>query len=101
MCWPRFTRFQQAVRSGGGQAGGLHLETTPHEVEECVFDAAAARQLGADYTSFCDPRLNRQQEVQVAAAWQPELRPVGDATGPGHRAGPGRRASVHLPAAIG
>jgi 3-deoxy-7-phosphoheptulonate synthase len=64
--------FQRAVRAGGGQAGGLHLEATPHDVEECVLDEASVHRLGSRYASFCDPRLNPEQALLIASAWHPD-----------------------------
>lgn len=62
--------FQFAVRSAGGVAGGLHLETTPDDVTECASHASGAAHVGDKYTSFCDPRLNPDQAVSVVSAWQ-------------------------------
>ncbi|WP_063890805.1 3-deoxy-7-phosphoheptulonate synthase [Sciscionella sediminilitoris] len=62
-------QFQVAVRSAGGVAGGLHLETTPDEVTECVPTAAQIEHVGDKYTSFCDPRLNPRQALRVVSAW--------------------------------
>ncbi|MFF4405027.1 3-deoxy-7-phosphoheptulonate synthase [Streptomyces sp. NPDC001262] len=62
--------FQHAVRTAGGVAGGLHLETTPDDVTECATDASAVGRVGDKYTSFCDPRLNPRQAVTVVSAWQ-------------------------------
>jgi 3-deoxy-7-phosphoheptulonate synthase len=64
------TRFQDAVRDGGGVAGGLHLETTPDEVTECVATPSEFGQVGRNYTSLCDPRLNLGQAASVVAAWR-------------------------------
>ncbi|WP_229324426.1 3-deoxy-7-phosphoheptulonate synthase [Streptomyces sp. UNOC14_S4] len=61
--------FQQAVAANGGTAGGLHLETTPDDVTECVGSRTRLEQVGDKYTSFCDPRLNPRQAMEVAAAW--------------------------------
>ncbi|MFD3956037.1 MULTISPECIES: 3-deoxy-7-phosphoheptulonate synthase [Streptomyces] len=61
--------FHHAVRGAGGVAGGLHLETTPDAVTECVTDASAADGPGSLYTTFCDPRLNPEQALSVVAAW--------------------------------
>lgn len=61
--------FQSAVTDGGGVAAGLHLETTPDDVRECVLDASHTGELGEKYTTFCDPRLNPQQAFDVASAW--------------------------------
>ncbi|MEV0844575.1 3-deoxy-7-phosphoheptulonate synthase [Streptomyces sp. NPDC049954] len=61
--------FHRAVTDHGGTAGGLHLETTPDAVMECVPDARTAHLVGDDYESFCDPRLNAGQAVSVVSAW--------------------------------
>jgi 3-deoxy-7-phosphoheptulonate synthase len=62
-------QFRAAVDTGGGVAGGLHLETTPDEVTECVADASTVADAELRITSFCDPRLNPAQAVQVISAW--------------------------------
>lgn len=59
--------FRAAVESGRGVAGGLHLETTPEPVTECV--ASAHEPTGPDYRTLCDPRLNPEQAVRVVEAW--------------------------------
>ncbi|MDT0392971.1 MULTISPECIES: 3-deoxy-7-phosphoheptulonate synthase [Streptomyces] len=61
--------FQEAVRSEGGIIGGLHLETTPDDVTECVPNDACADHVADKYTTYCDPRLNPSQAVAVASAW--------------------------------
>ncbi|MFB4193322.1 3-deoxy-7-phosphoheptulonate synthase [Streptomyces carpaticus] len=61
--------FQQAVRASGGVAGGLHLETTPDDVTECVRNDSEIDLVGTRYTSFCDPRLNPGQALAVASSW--------------------------------
>ncbi|MFB7663091.1 3-deoxy-7-phosphoheptulonate synthase [Kitasatospora sp. NPDC056138] len=61
--------FQQAVADGGGVPAGLHLETTPEAVSECVWSEARLDGVGERYTSLCDPRLNPQQAIGVAGAW--------------------------------
>ncbi len=61
--------FRRAVAAGGGVAGGLHLETTPEEVTECVADASALSRAERRNTSFCDPRLNPAQALSVVSAW--------------------------------
>ncbi|MFE2142361.1 3-deoxy-7-phosphoheptulonate synthase [Streptomyces sp. NPDC059456] len=62
--------FQKAVVDNGGVAAGLHLETTPDQVHECVSDEYHVDELGEKYTSFCDPRLNSEQAIEVASAWR-------------------------------
>ncbi|MFF7181587.1 3-deoxy-7-phosphoheptulonate synthase [Streptomyces sp. NPDC008121] len=64
------SEFQLAVRSSGGIAGGVHLETTPDDVTECVLGEQWAGRCGDHYTSFCDPRLNPGQAVTVLSAWR-------------------------------
>jgi 3-deoxy-7-phosphoheptulonate synthase len=61
--------FQHAVRGNGGTAGGLHLETTPDNVTECVACPDEADRAGDKYTSLCDPRLNPDQALSVVDAW--------------------------------
>ncbi len=63
-------RFQRAVSAEHGTAGGLHLETTPDDVTECVLNESMLDQVGYKYTSFCDPRLNPSQAISVASAWR-------------------------------
>ncbi|MEW2295657.1 3-deoxy-7-phosphoheptulonate synthase [Streptomyces sp. NPDC006743] len=62
-------RFLAAVMSEGGVVGGLHLETTPDDVSECVADESALDTVGTAYTSFCDPRLNPAQALAAVGAW--------------------------------
>jgi 3-deoxy-7-phosphoheptulonate synthase len=62
--------FQKAIDEAGAVAGGLHLESTPDDVVECVDDTRSMDSLGDRYTSLCDPRLNPAQALEVAAAWQ-------------------------------
>ncbi|MFF9002353.1 3-deoxy-7-phosphoheptulonate synthase [Streptomyces achromogenes] len=62
--------FQEAVRANGGVAAGLHLETTPEAVTECVSHDISLERIGDKYLSFCDPRLNPRQAVEAASAWR-------------------------------
>jgi 3-deoxy-7-phosphoheptulonate synthase len=61
--------FQVAVRSAGGVAGGVHLETTPDDVTECVLDSSQLHRVGDKYTTLCDPRLTLRQAISVVASW--------------------------------
>ncbi|GHG91396.1 3-deoxy-7-phosphoheptulonate synthase [Streptomyces lanatus] len=61
--------FQHAVAAAGGVAGGLHLETTPDDVTECVRELSEVDRVGTRYTSFCDPRLNPVQALSVVSSW--------------------------------
>ncbi|MFE4860262.1 3-deoxy-7-phosphoheptulonate synthase [Streptomyces sp. NPDC056670] len=62
--------FQSAVFENGGTPAGLHLETTPESVVECVLDSGELHHLGDKYLSFCDPRLNARQAIEVVSAWR-------------------------------
>jgi 3-deoxy-7-phosphoheptulonate synthase len=48
--------------------GGLHVELTGEDVTECVGGAAGVREqdLTTNYATFCDPRLNYQQAMELA-----------------------------------
>lgn len=61
--------FQGAVRASDSTAGGLHLETTPDDITECVPNESNIDQASTIYTSLCDPRLNPRQAVSVVSAW--------------------------------
>lgn len=61
--------FKRAVAIGNGVAGGIHLETTPNDVTECVADASEIGSVGDRYTTLCDPRLTPWQAVSVISAW--------------------------------
>ena len=55
-------------RAEGTVAGGIHLEMTGQDVTECT---GGARALTADdlqdrYHTYCDPRLNAEQALEVA-----------------------------------
>lgn len=67
------TAFQVAVRTAGGIPGGMHLETTPDAVTECVDAQCGVDQIDENYTTLCDPRLNPRQAVSVVSAWQTQM----------------------------
>ncbi|WP_392508325.1 class II 3-deoxy-7-phosphoheptulonate synthase [Naumannella halotolerans] len=52
----------------GTWPGGVHIELTGDDVTECVggADALAETDLGDRYESLCDPRLNRNQSLELA-----------------------------------
>ncbi|GAA2777075.1 3-deoxy-7-phosphoheptulonate synthase [Saccharopolyspora taberi] len=56
-------------RQLGTHPGGLHLEMTAHAVTECLggTEPVRAEDLGKNYTSACDPRLNAGQAADVAS----------------------------------
>nr|AFG19410.1 MycB1 [Streptomyces flaveolus] len=61
--------FLRAVADSGGTAGGLHLETTPDDVLECVADLSVFEGKAVRRSSLCDPQLNPEQAVSLVAAW--------------------------------
>lgn len=61
--------FCECVDAAGGLPAGLHLETTPADVLECVSGEEELFALGADYRTLCDPRLNRYQALEVVSGW--------------------------------
>jgi 3-deoxy-7-phosphoheptulonate synthase len=66
------TGFRSVLTELGEHPGGLHLETTPDQVTECVFDEWEVDRAGDIYTSFCDPRLTVGQALHVLTAWRAE-----------------------------
>lgn len=62
--------FGAVTAAAGIVAGGLHLECTPDDVDECIADdAALAQPRDGVYSTLCDPRLNPEQADAVVAAW--------------------------------
>ncbi len=57
-------------------AGGVHIEMTGQEVTECVGGAHRLTEadLGNRYETFCDPRLNAQQSLELAFLIAEELK---------------------------
>lgn len=55
-------------RANGSTLGGLHLELTGEDVTECVGGSAELDEshLSRKYETFCDPRLNYTQSLDVA-----------------------------------
>jgi len=60
----------------GTWPGGVHVEMTGREVTECIGGAHAltAADLGAAYETFCDPRLNASQSLELAFLLAEELK---------------------------
>ena len=52
----------------GTYAGGVHLEMTGKNVTECTGGARAISEadLSDRYHTYCDPRLNAEQAIEVA-----------------------------------
>ena len=70
-----FDRILEEVRSffaihaaEGTYAGGVHLEMTGQNVTECTGGARAISEedLNDRYHTFCDPRLNAEQAIELA-----------------------------------
>lgn len=61
-------QFFEVHRSLGTWPGGLHVELTGDNVTECLGGGAqlGEDQLGDNYTSICDPRLNASQSLDLA-----------------------------------
>jgi 3-deoxy-7-phosphoheptulonate synthase len=60
--------FFQVHHAEGTYAGGVHLEMTGKNVTECTGGARAItdRDLHDRYHTYCDPRLNAEQAIEVA-----------------------------------
>jgi 3-deoxy-7-phosphoheptulonate synthase len=79
----RFDSILSEVRSffdvhaaEGTIAGGVHVEMTGQNVTECVGGAhqLSEADLGARYETFCDPRLNAEQSLELAFLVAEELK---------------------------
>ncbi len=59
----------------GTVAGGVHVEMTGQDVTECVGGAHRLTEadLGGRYETFCDPRLNAEQSLELAFLVAEEL----------------------------
>ena len=55
-------------REEGSFLGGVHLELTGEAVTECVGGSEGLTEgdLGINYTTYCDPRLNEKQALELA-----------------------------------
>jgi 3-deoxy-7-phosphoheptulonate synthase len=55
-------------RSEASHLGGVHLELTGDNVTECVGGANGLNEdgLGTNYETYCDPRLNYEQSLEMA-----------------------------------
>lgn len=55
-------------RSEGSYLGGVHLEMTGDNVTECVGGANGLNEKGlhTNYETYCDPRLNYEQSLEMA-----------------------------------
>jgi 3-deoxy-7-phosphoheptulonate synthase len=65
------------VHAGEGTwAGGVHVEMTGHDVTECIGGAhqLSETDLTERYETFCDPRLNAEQSLELAFLVAEELK---------------------------
>ena len=60
----------------GSWAGGVHVEMTGQDVTECLGGAhhLTEADLGERYETFCDPRLNAEQSLELAFQVAEELK---------------------------
>jgi 3-deoxy-7-phosphoheptulonate synthase len=60
----------------GSHAGGVHVEMTGRDVTECIGGARQVSELdlGERYETFCDPRLNAEQSLELAFLMAEELK---------------------------
>ena len=60
--------FFEVHRSLGTHPGGLHIELTGDDVTECVggTEGITEAEVGTRYETACDPRLNREQSLELA-----------------------------------
>ena len=68
--------FFDACADAGTRPGGVHVEMTGQPVTECVGGAHALTEadLAARYETFCDPRLNAEQSLELAFLVAEELK---------------------------
>jgi 3-deoxy-7-phosphoheptulonate synthase len=69
-------RFFDVQQAEGTWPGGVHVEMTGSEVTECLGGAhrLTAADLSANYATFCDPRLNAEQSLELAFLIAAELK---------------------------
>ena len=69
--------FFQIHRQMGTYAGGIHIEMTGDDVTECTGGGIAAVSEGSlkdRYHTYCDPRLNASQSLELAFLVAEEIR---------------------------
>jgi 3-deoxy-7-phosphoheptulonate synthase len=67
----------QTLKKAGESLGGVHLESTPDDVTECLGGRHASvgeEDLPKAYTTYCDPRLNNSQCVDLLQELAPQLK---------------------------
>lgn len=60
--------FFEVFKQAGAHPGGVHFEMTGQNVTECIGGAhrLSEEDLGLRYETFCDPRLNAEQSLEMA-----------------------------------
>jgi len=83
-------RFFDCHAAEGTVPGGVHVEMTGQNVTECLGGAHKLTEadLSANYATFCDPRLNAEQSLELAFLIAEELKE----RRPGSAAAPARAA---------
>ncbi|MBY0335978.1 MAG: 3-deoxy-7-phosphoheptulonate synthase class II [Acetobacteraceae bacterium] len=81
-------RFFDVMAGEGSVAGGVHVEMTGRNVTECTGGAQrlTPADLAENYATFCDPRLNAEQSLELAFLIAEELK--------AHRARPERQLAA-------
>jgi hypothetical protein len=69
-------RFMGVHQSEGTHAGGIHVEMTGKDVTECTGGLRALRDedLNDRYHTFCDPRLNAAQALELSFLGAEEIK---------------------------
>lgn len=64
----------------GSYLGGVHLELTGEAVTECMggSEGLGEEDLALNYTTYCDPRLNEKQALEMAFLVAGHLRDEGN-----------------------
>jgi 3-deoxy-7-phosphoheptulonate synthase len=68
--------FFEVHAAEGGWAGGVHVEMTGQDVTECTGGARRLSEanLSERYETFCDPRLNAEQSLELSFLVSDELK---------------------------
>lgn len=64
-------------RRVGSRLGGVHFELTGEDVTECIGGGLTEADLDRNYESFCDPRLNYAQALELAFLVAGHMRKTG------------------------
>jgi 3-deoxy-7-phosphoheptulonate synthase len=62
------TRTHRLLEIHGAHLGGVHFELTAQDVTECTggADDLTSEDLDRKYETYCDPRLNNKQSLEIA-----------------------------------